>query len=110
MFGEADADEEVSPDTEDPEAVGGAGEKAVQNQEKENATGGIERASTRTWAEEIGYDPVKLFNKVRYELLLLLVSSQILCTFTCTFIWRDAIKNKIKKELYSTLIKNVYVV
>ena len=64
LFGEADADEEVSPDTEDPEAVGTAGEKAVQNQEKENVAGGIERASTRTWAEEIGYDPVKLFNKV----------------------------------------------
>ena len=63
LFGEADADEEVSHDTEDPEAVGGAGEKAVQNQ-KENAAGGIERASTRTWAEDIGYDPVKLFNKV----------------------------------------------
>ena len=64
LFGEADADEEVSPDTEDPEAVGAAGEKAVQNQEKEDAIGGIERASTRTWAEDIGYDPVKLFNKV----------------------------------------------
>ena len=74
LFGEADADEEVSPDTEDPEAVGGAGEKAVQNQ-KENVAGGIERASTRTWAEDIGYDPVKLFNKVSYELLLLLLLS-----------------------------------
>ena len=64
LFGEADADEEVSPDTEDPEAVGTAGQKAAQSQGNENAAGGIERASTRTWAEEIGYDPVKLFNKV----------------------------------------------
>lgn len=44
--------------------MGSAGERAVQNQEKEGVVGGIERASTRTWAEEIGYDPVKLFNKV----------------------------------------------
>lgn len=44
--------------------MGTAGERAVQNQEKEGGTGGIERASTRTWAEDIGYDPVKLFNKV----------------------------------------------
>ena len=68
MFGEADADEEVSPDTEDPEAVGEAGERAVTSKEKENATGGIERASTRSWAEEIGYDPVRLFNKVSSRL------------------------------------------
>ena len=54
----------MSPDTEDPEAVGEAGEKAVQSKEKEDMAGGIERASTRTWAEEIGYDPVRLFNKV----------------------------------------------
>ncbi|XP_015751660.1 PREDICTED: SUMO-activating enzyme subunit 2-B-like [Acropora digitifera] len=67
LFGEADADEEVSPDTEDPEAVGTAGEKAALNEEKEGVVGGIERASTRTWAEEIQYDPVRLFNKVSIE-------------------------------------------
>ena len=64
MFGEADADEEVSPDTEDPEAVGEAGERAVQNKEKDGVAGGIERASTRAWAEGIEYDPIRLFNKV----------------------------------------------
>ena len=82
----------MSPDTEDPEAVGGAGEKAVKNQEKGNAAGGIERASTRTWAEEIGYDPVKLFNKVSFTLLLLLLllssSSLSQLTFLGTFVWR----------------------
>ena len=57
----------MSPDTEDPEAVGTAGEKAAQNEEKEGVVGGIERASTRTWAEEIQYDPVRLFNKVSIE-------------------------------------------
>ncbi|KAM7425991.1 E1 ubiquitin-activating protein uba2 [Porites harrisoni] len=74
LFGEADADEEVSPDTEDPEAVGEAGERAVTNKEKENATGGIERASTRSWAEEIGYDPVRLFNKLFNEDIKYLLS------------------------------------
>ena len=64
LFGEADADEEVSPDTEDPEAVGVAGENAVNNQGKDDIVGGIERTSTRSWTEEINYDPVKLFNKV----------------------------------------------
>ena len=80
----------MSPDTEDPEAVGGAGEKAVQNREKENAAGGIERASTRTWAEEIGYNPVKLFNKVSYDSdLVLLLFSLSQCTFLGMFVWRD---------------------
>lgn len=107
LFGEADADEEVSPDTEDPEAVGGAGEKAVQNQEKENVAGGIERASTRTWAEEIGYDPVKLFNKVSYVLLLL--SSQSQCTFTYMCICVNKITRiKLKKIKFHTDKKKIY--
>ncbi|XP_068697118.1 SUMO-activating enzyme subunit 2-like [Montipora foliosa] len=74
LFGEADADEEVSPDTEDPEAVGEAGIKAVQNEGKEGVAGGIERASTRTWAEEIQYDPVRLFNKLFNEDIKYLLS------------------------------------
>lgn len=43
--------------------LGDAGQKALQSQASE-AVGGIERKSTRVWAEEGGYDPVKLFNKV----------------------------------------------
>ena len=62
MFGEADADEEVSPDTEDPEAMGDAGEKALEKEA--DAVGGVARQSTRLWAEDIGYDSVRLFNKV----------------------------------------------
>ena len=72
LFGEADADEEVSPDTEDPEAVGAAGERAAQAQANEHAVGGIERTSTRAWAEKVGYDPVKLFNKVSPALIAVL--------------------------------------
>lgn len=56
LFGEYDADNEVSPDTEDPELAGNAGEMAAKNQE-------IERVSTRDWARDIDYNPEKLFNK-----------------------------------------------
>ena len=68
----------MSPDTEDPEAVGTAGEKAVQNEGKEGVVGGIERASTRTWAEEIQYDPVRLFNKVSIEYTSCLTEARML--------------------------------
>uniref|UniRef100_A0A8D8VI89 SUMO-activating enzyme subunit n=1 Tax=Cacopsylla melanoneura TaxID=428564 RepID=A0A8D8VI89_9HEMI len=61
LFGEVDADEEVSPDTEDPEAVGEAGAKAASSEAKAN--GDVERTSTRKWAQSSGYDPQKLFTK-----------------------------------------------
>ncbi|CAH1779387.1 unnamed protein product, partial [Owenia fusiformis] len=63
LFGEEDPDQDVSPDTEDPELTGGAGEKALGSEAK-NSIGGIERKSTRGWAAETGYDTVKLFNKL----------------------------------------------
>jgi len=64
LFGEADPDQDVSPDTEDPEA---AGEKAGENANKEDAArtdGNVERKSTRTWAEENDYNTQKLFQKL----------------------------------------------
>lgn len=57
LFGEADPDQDVSPDTEDPEAAGDAGTKALNND------GAVNRVSTRQWAQEIDYNPEKLFNK-----------------------------------------------
>ena len=61
MFQE-DPDQDVSPDTEDPEAAGdGAGEAAAGNEA--NNAGNVERKSTRTWASECGYDSQKLFQK-----------------------------------------------
>lgn len=60
MFGEEDPDQDVSPDTADPEAGGSAGEKAL---ESETTTGNVERTSTRQWAQQNDYDPSKLFNK-----------------------------------------------
>ena len=59
LFGEADADEEVSPDTEDPEAVGGAGEVANASSNDE-----LQRVSTQEWAKSIEYDPEKLAKKL----------------------------------------------
>jgi len=58
LFGEYDADDEVSPDTEDPELAGEAGENAT----KKNGEN-IERVSTRDWCKEIDYDAEKLFTK-----------------------------------------------
>lgn len=62
LFGEDDPDQNVSPDTEDPEAAGDqAGEAAAQGQA--NEAGNIERKSTKQWAQENGYSTQKLFQK-----------------------------------------------
>lgn len=63
LFGEDDPDQDVSPDTEDPELAGDAGKSALEKEASENAVGGIERKSTRTWATGTAYNPHKLFNK-----------------------------------------------
>lgn len=66
MFGEEDPDQDVSPDTEDPEAAGDAGEAALAAEAKADTVGGIERRSTRQWAVESGYHAQKLFTKVAH--------------------------------------------
>lgn len=66
LFGEEDPDQDVSPDTEDPEAAGDAGATALTSEAKTNSVGGIERKSTRQWAVESGYHAEKLFNKVSF--------------------------------------------
>ena len=71
LFGEADPDEDVSPDREDPEAAGEdaangetvANGEAVANVVAVAADGNVERKSTRAWAEECGYSTQKLFKK-----------------------------------------------
>ena len=44
---------------------GDAGKSALETNSSvaANSSGGIERKSTRLWAEEIGYNTSKLFNK-----------------------------------------------
>ncbi|XP_014664793.1 PREDICTED: SUMO-activating enzyme subunit 2-like [Priapulus caudatus] len=61
LFGEEDPDQDVSPDTADPEAAGDAGQEALAS---DGVTGGVERSSTREWAKSCDWDPVKLFNKL----------------------------------------------
>lgn len=69
LFGEADADEEVSPDAEDPEAVGVAGAMANDNPKDE-----IQRVSTQDWAKSIGYESSKLLQKFFVEDIKYLLS------------------------------------
>ncbi|KAL5021618.1 hypothetical protein ScPMuIL_000773 [Solemya velum] len=64
LYGQEDPDQDVSPDTEDPELAGEAGKSALEQESKENSVGGIERKSTKSWAMQIGYDPHKIFNKL----------------------------------------------
>ncbi|KAL4235425.1 E1 ubiquitin-activating protein uba2 [Mactra antiquata] len=64
LFGEEDPDQDVSPDTADPELTAEAGQTALESEAKENVTGGIERKSTKSWAQDIDYNPEKLFHKM----------------------------------------------
>ncbi|XP_040582050.1 SUMO-activating enzyme subunit 2 [Lepeophtheirus salmonis] len=57
LFGEHDADEDVSPDREDPEAAMGDAGKVRED-------GNVERISTRQWAQDCDYDTPKIFNKL----------------------------------------------
>ncbi|XP_077291435.1 ubiquitin-like activating enzyme 2 [Arctopsyche grandis] len=63
LFGEEDPDQDVSPDTKDPEAAGNAAQQAL-GASSSNVEGNVERTSTRTWAHSCNYDPTKLFNKL----------------------------------------------
>ncbi|XP_076125737.1 SUMO-activating enzyme subunit 2 [Alosa pseudoharengus] len=63
LFGEEDADQEVSPDTADPEARWDSAEAAAKASASEK-DGDVKRVSTRQWARSTGYDSVKIFNKL----------------------------------------------
>uniref|UniRef100_A0A8C0GJD7 SUMO-activating enzyme subunit 2 n=1 Tax=Chelonoidis abingdonii TaxID=106734 RepID=A0A8C0GJD7_CHEAB len=63
LFGEEDADQEVSPDRADPEAAWEPTE-AEARARASNEDGDIKRVSTKEWAKSTGYDPVKLFTKL----------------------------------------------
>lgn len=62
MFGEHNEDEDVSPDTADPEAAASAGDAAME--QESNAEGNITRVSTREWAQQTEYNAEKIFNKL----------------------------------------------
>ncbi|KAM3869892.1 SUMO-activating enzyme subunit 2 isoform 2-T2 [Diretmus argenteus] len=63
LFGEEDADQEVSPDTADPEAAWNPEETAARATASEK-DGDVKRVSTKQWARSTGYDSIKLFNKL----------------------------------------------
>ncbi|XP_029290705.1 SUMO-activating enzyme subunit 2 isoform X2 [Cottoperca gobio] len=63
LFGEEDADQEVSPDTADPEAAWNPEDTAARATASEK-DGDIKRVSTKEWARSTGYNAVKLFNKL----------------------------------------------
>lgn len=59
LFGEDDPDQDVSPDTADPEAAG----SVANNLHLSTDAGNVQRTSTRQWAQQTDYSDVKLFNK-----------------------------------------------
>jgi len=63
LFGESDPDEDVSPDTEDPEAAGDAAGESATKEDAAKADGNVERKNTRSWAQDNGYNTQKLFQK-----------------------------------------------
>jgi len=94
LFGDEDADQDVSPDTADPEAAlndgefstRAAGDMAYQNADKE-------RKSTRVWAKECKYDPGKIFNKLFFSDIQYLLSMDNLWKKReppCPVEWKDA--------------------
>ncbi|KAH9489750.1 SUMO-activating enzyme subunit 2-A [Bulinus truncatus] len=78
LFGEDDPDQDVSPDTEDPELAADAGQAALSTEAKKDAVGGIERKSTRAWAMDNDYDAEKLFNKLFRDDIKYLLSMETL--------------------------------
>uniref|UniRef100_A0A8C2GZT5 SUMO-activating enzyme subunit 2 n=1 Tax=Cyprinus carpio TaxID=7962 RepID=A0A8C2GZT5_CYPCA len=81
LFGEEDADQEVSPDTADPEAAWNPADAAARATAS-NKDGDIKRVSTKEWARSTGYDPVKLFNKVQ------LFKDDIMYLLTMDKLWK----------------------
>uniref|UniRef100_A0A914X6L2 SUMO-activating enzyme subunit n=1 Tax=Plectus sambesii TaxID=2011161 RepID=A0A914X6L2_9BILA len=83
LFGEADIDEDVSPDMADPEAQqkngqeDGAVDQPAANgdaPQTNNSSSNAERMSTRKWAIDNNYDPKTLFNKLFNEDIRYLLS------------------------------------
>ncbi|XP_052865364.1 SUMO-activating enzyme subunit 2 [Anopheles cruzii] len=62
LFGEYNDDEEVSPDTADPEAGADVGKAALAKEANEK--GNVDRVNTRAWAIQCKFDVKKVFNKL----------------------------------------------
>uniref|UniRef100_A0A667YCW9 SUMO-activating enzyme subunit 2 n=1 Tax=Myripristis murdjan TaxID=586833 RepID=A0A667YCW9_9TELE len=87
LFGEEDADQEVSPDTADPEAAWNPEEAAARATASEK-DGDIKRVSTKEWARSTGYDSIKLFNKVATRQIHQLFKDDIMYLLTMDKLWK----------------------
>lgn len=67
LFGEPDADQDVSPDTADPELQDNSTAENDSSSDQQQMEEEERRLSTRQWAESIAYDPEQLFTKLFYE-------------------------------------------
>lgn len=97
LFGEDNADEDVSPDTADPEAGAVAGQNALSTEA--NKEGNVERVSTKKWAKNCQYDPEKMFNKFFHDDIEYLLSMANL--------WKDRIPPRpIKWGNFSEIVSS----
>ncbi|XP_063243437.1 SUMO-activating enzyme subunit 2 [Bacillus rossius redtenbacheri] len=67
LFGEEDEEEDISPDTADPEAAGDAAAESLK-------ADAVARVSTRTWAKDCSYNSAKLLRKLFFEDIKYLLS------------------------------------
>ncbi|XP_033823623.1 SUMO-activating enzyme subunit 2 [Periophthalmus magnuspinnatus] len=100
LFGEEDADQEVSPDTADPEAAWNPEDAAARATASEK-DGDIKRVSTKEWARSTGYDAVKLFNKLFKDDIMYLLTMDKLWKkrkAPTPLDWHQVEKNESPKE------------
>lgn len=91
LFGEADADEDVSPDSSDPEQIGDAGQSALDTEA--NDKGNVNRVSTRGWALSNNYDS-KVHHLFYFHFLYHYdFSSKLGYTFSCCMIISIGVRN-----------------
>lgn len=103
LFGEDDPDQDVSPDAEDPEAK-------VDGQNSVTESGNVKRVSTRQWAQDINYDPEKLFNKFFFDDINYLLSMENLWKKRNppkSLSWKDAEKLVGDKEKEDDSVRSI---
>jgi len=84
LFGEADPDEDVSPDTEDPELAAAEkeeessenGKDKEKEEDKKEGDGGVTRVNTRQWAIDNNHDPKIIFSKLFHDDIKYLLSME----------------------------------
>ena len=80
----ADPDEDVSPDTEDPELAAAEkeeessenGKDKEKEEDKKEGDGGVTRVNTRQWAIDNNHDPKIIFSKLFHDDIKYLLSME----------------------------------